>query len=117
LYELFGQDPLKVSDHELDEALLKRLFNGEIWYQSVIAVSKYEQGQASEIRLYPVEMGFRMRGADRGVPRMASPAVAQAILERLQRLSQPLHTDIKIDHNVGIIRIPKASKADQDMKN
>jgi poly-gamma-glutamate synthesis protein (capsule biosynthesis protein) len=117
LYELFGQDPLKVSDHELAEAILKRVFNGEIWYQSVIAVSKYEQGQASEIRLYPVEMGFKMRGASRGVPRMASPAVAQAILERLQRLSQPLHTDIKIDHNVGIIRVPKAYKADEDTRN
>jgi poly-gamma-glutamate capsule biosynthesis protein CapA/YwtB (metallophosphatase superfamily) len=112
LYETLEQDPLKVSDHEIDEALLKNYFNGEIWYQSVIAVSKYEHGQVSEIRLYPVELGFRMRGASRGVPRMASPVAAQAILERLQRLSQPLHTDIKIDHNVGIIRVPKVSKAD-----
>ncbi|MFZ1006714.1 MAG: CapA family protein [Candidatus Sulfotelmatobacter sp.] len=112
MYETFDQDPLKVSDHEFAEVYLKWGFNGEIWYQSVIAVSKYEQGQVSEIRLYPVELGFRMRGADRGIPRMASPAAAQAILERLQKLSQPLHTDIKIDHNVGIIRVPKASKAD-----
>jgi len=112
MYETFEQDPLKVSDHEFAEVYIKWGFNSEIWYQSVIAVSKYEQGQVSEIRLYPVELGFRMRGADRGVPRMASPAAAQAILERLQRLSQPLHTDIKIDHNVGIIRVPKASKAD-----
>ena len=109
MYETFEQDPLKVNDHELNELFLTKSLNSEIWYQSVIAVSKFEQGQVSEIRLYPVELGFRMRGADRGVPRMASPAAAQAILERLQRLSQPLHTDIKIDHNVGIIRVPKAS--------
>lgn len=105
IYEMFELDPLKVSDHELNEVFLKKYFNSEIWYQSVIAVSKYEQGQVSEIRLYPVELGFTMRGADRGVPRMASPAAAQAILERLQRLSQPLHTDIQIDHSVGIIRV------------
>lgn len=104
-YETLSLDPLKVTDHELNKIYLNKWFNSEIWYQSVIAVSKFEHGQASEIRLYPLELGFTMRGTDRGVPRMASPMAAQAILERLQKLSQPLHTDIKIDHNIGIIRI------------
>jgi poly-gamma-glutamate capsule biosynthesis protein CapA/YwtB (metallophosphatase superfamily) len=107
VYEIYEQDPLKVTDHEVDEIFLKKYFNSEIWYQSVIAVSKYERGQVSEIRLYPIELGFTMREADRGVPRIASPAAAQAILERLKRLSQPLHTEITIDHNVGIIRVAK----------
>lgn len=104
-YETLGLDPLKVTDHEVNKIYLNKWFNSEIWYTSVIAVSKFEHGQVSEIRLYPLELGFTMRGADRGVPRMASPVAAQAILERLQKLSQPLHTDIKIDHNIGIIRI------------
>lgn len=104
-YETLGLDPLKVTDHEVNKIYLNKWFNSEIWYQSVIAVSKFEHGQVSEIRLYPLELGYTMRGADRGVPRMASPVAAQAILERLQKLSQPLHTDIKIDHNIGIIRI------------
>lgn len=115
LYEVYEQDPLKVSDHELAGLVLKVWFNGEIWYQSVVTVSRYEQGQVSEIRLYPVEIGFRRRDPNRGVPRMASPAEAQAILERLQRLSQPLHTDIRIDHNVGIIRVPITPRAGEDM--
>ncbi|HEV2287509.1 MAG TPA: CapA family protein [Candidatus Acidoferrales bacterium] len=104
-YEAFEMDPSKVTDYELNQIDLKKYFNSEIWYQSVIAVSKYEHGEVSEIRLYPVELGFTMRGADRGVPRIASPAAAQAILARLQKLSQPFHTEIQIDHDVGIIRL------------
>jgi poly-gamma-glutamate capsule biosynthesis protein CapA/YwtB (metallophosphatase superfamily) len=107
MYEAYKQDPNKLTDHELNEIFLKRYFDGEIWYQSVIAVSRFEQGQVSEIRLYPVELGFAIRGADRGVPRLAPPAVASAILERLQRLSQPFHTEINIEDNVGIIRLAK----------
>ncbi len=107
VYEIYEQDPIKVNSHELSEIFVKKFFNGDIWYQSVIAVSRYEQGQVSEIRLYPVELGFKMPEADRGVPRMASPEVARVILERLQKLSQPLHTEIKIDHNVGIIHVAR----------
>lgn len=104
-YEAMDLDPLKVTDFELNEVDLTKWFNSEIWFQSVIAVSKFERGKVSEIRLYPVELGFTMRGADRGVPRIASPAAARAILERLQELSQPLHTEINIDHNIGIIHV------------
>jgi poly-gamma-glutamate synthesis protein (capsule biosynthesis protein) len=45
-----------------------------------------------------------MRGADRGVPRLATPPVARTILERLQRLSAPFGTTIAIEQNVGVIR-------------
>ena len=39
-----------------------------------------------------------------GVPRLALPRVARAILERLQRLSSPYGTTIAIEQNVGVIR-------------
>ena len=41
----------------------------------------------------------------RGVPRMASPEVAQRILQRLQKLSEPLGTKIDIEGNVGVIHV------------
>jgi hypothetical protein len=61
----------------------------------------------SEIRLYPVDLNYAARGADRGVPRAASPAVAREILEQLQRLSKPCGTTTAIEQNVGMIRVPR----------
>jgi poly-gamma-glutamate synthesis protein (capsule biosynthesis protein) len=76
-----------------------------IKYESIVAVSRFDKGQLAELRLYPVQLtddGVRM--AHRGVPRLASPATAQRILARLQKLSQPFGTTIAIEGNIGVIR-------------
>ncbi len=107
MYEMFGKDPATLTDHEFNDIFLKKYFQGAVWTESVIAVSRFEKGQVAEIRLYPVELGIGLRDADQGVPRIAPPDVARRILERLQRLSQPYHTVITIEENVGIIRPTK----------
>lgn len=73
-------------------------------YESVLAMVRFAGGSLSEVRLYPIELTEDVRMAHRGLPRMASPATAQRILERLQRLSTPLGTSITIEGNVGVIR-------------
>jgi len=76
-----------------------------IKYESIVAISRFDKGQLSEIRLHPVQLtddGVRM--AHRGVPRIAPPEVAQRILTRLQKLSAPFGTTIAIENGVGIIR-------------
>jgi poly-gamma-glutamate capsule biosynthesis protein CapA/YwtB (metallophosphatase superfamily) len=105
LYEQFRMDPSKSTDAEFNAMWNDRTFRGEHWYQSVVAVSRFDQGRVSEIRLYPVDLNYAARGADRGVPRTASPQVARTILERLQRLSKPYGTTIAIEQNVGVIRV------------
>ncbi|MEO8448482.1 MAG: CapA family protein [Gemmatimonadota bacterium] len=116
LYEQFKRDPRKVVDAEFHEWWEKRFFGGEtapIYYRSVVAVSKYERGAVSEIRLYPVELGFSDRAAERGVPRLAPPAVAREILAQLDRLSRPYGTTIAVEGNVGVIRAPSARTSGQ----
>lgn len=75
-----------------------------IKYESIVAVSRFEHGQVSEIRLHPLELTDDVRMAHRGIPRLASPQMAQRILARLQKLSAPLGTTITIEGNVGVIR-------------
>jgi hypothetical protein len=75
-----------------------------IKYDSIVALSRYEGGVISEIRLHPLELTDDVRMAHRGIPRIASPQGAQRILTRLQKLSAPLGTTITIENNVGIIR-------------
>ncbi len=76
-----------------------------IKYDSIVAISKFEKGQLSEIRLHPIELTDDVRMANRGIPRTASPQGAQRILARAQKLSAPLGTTITIENNIGIIRV------------
>ena len=103
-YEIWKLNPAKTTDEEQNAALDKKWFTGRRWYESVIAVSRFENGHVSEIRLFPVTLSALRRAADRGLPRLARPAEAQRILTRLQRLSAPFHTTIAIMGSVGVIR-------------
>ncbi|QRM33099.1 CapA family protein [Microvirga sp. VF16] len=81
----------------------------EVFYESIFTVSRFEQNRLAELRLFPVELGYSERLANRGVPRLAAVPEAEAILERLQKLSKPFGTDITIENGVGIIRVASSS--------
>ncbi len=104
MYESLQQDPSKLTDADLDRFFVRKFLNSELWYESVIAVSRFSNGRLSEIRLYPVELGFATQDDRRGLPRVPPPAIAQEILKRLQQLSKPFHTEISIENNEGVIR-------------
>ena len=91
---LGGENPRRVSG----------ILGDPIRYEHVLAVSTFSKGQVSEIRLYPTDLGYGAQFVEYGVPRMASPAVAQKTLKRLQELSAPFGTTITVRGNVGVIR-------------
>jgi poly-gamma-glutamate capsule biosynthesis protein CapA/YwtB (metallophosphatase superfamily) len=111
LYERFKKDPGTVTDAEFSTFWTDRTFEGDVWYQSVIAESRFASGRLAEIRLHPVDLGAGRRAANRGVPRLATPDVARVILERVQRLSKAFGTTIAIENGVGVIRLPAPSSA------
>jgi Bacterial capsule synthesis protein PGA_cap len=76
-------------------------------YESAIAVTKYNQGKLVEVRIYPIESRYAGPISQRGIPRIAPPEVAQQILQRLQKLSEPFGTEIAIEGNVGVIHVGK----------
>jgi poly-gamma-glutamate capsule biosynthesis protein CapA/YwtB (metallophosphatase superfamily) len=74
-------------------------------YESVIAINRFDGDRLVEMRLHPVELRYDSpRMAHRGIPRIAPPETARQILTRLQELSQPYGTTIRIENNVGVIR-------------
>jgi poly-gamma-glutamate synthesis protein (capsule biosynthesis protein) len=101
-------DAATATDAEFNAMWNKLVFTGDEWYQSIVTTTRFEKGRLAEIRLHPVDLSSTARGADRGVPRLATPEVARVILERLQRLSQPFGTAIAIEQGTGVIR-PSAS--------
>ena len=73
-------------------------------YESIVAISQFDRGQLSQIRLHPIEITDNVRMAHRGIPYLAKPETAQRILTRLQKLSAPFGTTISIEQNIGVIR-------------
>lgn len=106
-----GKDPRTDTDAEVTVAEMTGGyetdpgFSDPVFYESIVAVSRFEQNQLAELRLYPIELGQSKRFANRGVPRLASPSQAKVILERLQKLSNPFGTDIAIEEDIGLIRL------------
>lgn len=102
-------DMAATTNYEYQKKRLSNRKRPEIRYQSVVALSVFDaKGHVREIRLYPVDMGYkRIPSADSGVPYLASPKVAQKILHSLQRLSKPYGTHIEIRNNVGVIQLAK----------
>ena len=72
--------------------------------ESMVAVSRYEDGELAEVRLYPTELGADGPDSRLGIPRIAPPEIGRRILERVQKLSRELGTTIDIEGNVGVIR-------------
>ena len=75
--------------------------------ESLLTQSRWQNGQLTEVRLYPVDLGQDLtRPFSRtGIPMTPSPAMAQRVLEKLQRISKPFGTKIDIENGVGVIRV------------
>jgi poly-gamma-glutamate synthesis protein (capsule biosynthesis protein) len=103
-FEQYGVEPGSVTTPEMLAARNARSFADTRQFESVIALTRYYGGRAAEIRLYPLDLGLKLSGAGKGVPRLADAATGRRILEGLQRLSAPFGTRIVIEKGVGVIR-------------
>jgi poly-gamma-glutamate synthesis protein (capsule biosynthesis protein) len=82
-------------------------------YESAIALSKFDKGQLQEVRIYPIWGRHDGPISRRGLPMTAPPAIAQRILQRLQKLSEPFGTQIAIEGNVGVIHVSPRTTTSQ----
>jgi poly-gamma-glutamate capsule biosynthesis protein CapA/YwtB (metallophosphatase superfamily) len=76
----------------------------EIW-ESVIAVPCWREKNLTEIKLYPVSLGFGKFRTVRGRPLFADRDLSIKIIEDLKRLSKPFGTKIDFQEGVGVIRL------------
>ncbi|UVK49983.1 CapA family protein (plasmid) [Mesorhizobium sp. AR02] len=109
MFEDYAKDPRVDTDAEVKVAEMASGFTDPIFYDSIVTVSRFEQNQLTELRLYPIELGHSKRFADRGIPHLATGSQARVILERLQKLSEPFGTEIAIESDIGVIRLKPSS--------
>lgn len=71
-----------------------------IW-RAVMAGWTMEDGKLSQIRLYPIELGMKLKRSQKGVPHLAG----EDVLEYLQTLCDRYNTKIRIENGIGYIDI------------
>jgi poly-gamma-glutamate capsule biosynthesis protein CapA/YwtB (metallophosphatase superfamily) len=74
------------------------------WYESVVAVADFEGDEVVQIRLYPIELGWKEPRSQRGTPRIAPEALGRKIIEHLADLSRPFGTEISYEGGIGVWR-------------
>lgn len=79
--------------------------HGREYFESVVAVSHYDEGALKQIRLHPVDLKFDGPFVDIGTPHLATGELAQRVLETIREASEPFGTEVRIAGDVGIIEI------------
>jgi hypothetical protein len=73
-------------------------------WRNAIATITFTAKKLKEIRLHPIDMGFKRPRSQRGRPLLAEGEVAQEVLQLFKRLSEPFGTKVGIEDNQGVIR-------------
>jgi poly-gamma-glutamate capsule biosynthesis protein CapA/YwtB (metallophosphatase superfamily) len=76
------------------------------FYDSAVAVTEFKGGRPSVVRIHPITTIID-RPAAFGGSRIATGADALRVLKRIQKESEPFGTDIRIENDIGIIRIAR----------
>ena len=76
-----------------------------IRWQSAVATVSFKGRQLSEVKLHPVDLGYGQPRSQQGRPMLAEGEVAQEILERFQRLSEPFGTTVRIEDGIGRLEL------------
>jgi poly-gamma-glutamate synthesis protein (capsule biosynthesis protein) len=74
------------------------------FWESVLPVCTFADGDLDRIDLYPLDLGFESSRPRRGRPFLAEETTGTRILEELADLSEPYGTTIEIEDGRGIVR-------------
>jgi len=71
----------------------------------VIAMPRFSGKKLTELKLYPITLGYKKPRPQRGWPMLASPELGKKIIDDVVQFSTPFGTAIDFRDGVGIVRI------------
>jgi len=107
-YELvkLGQSATPADFYDARSELDTRGFPADpVYWQGLVAQCQFQSGKLSGINLYPVDLGHGRPRSQRGRPMLADAGLGQTILKRVQRLSKPFGTSIRIENGTGVVQV------------
>ena len=93
-------DPARTTDADVNRLFNESEFADSRFFESVLAELTCAGGDPV-VRLHPIDLRYGTRLTESGVPRIASPELGRAILERLDALSRPFGTAVEPRDGVG----------------
>ncbi len=106
VYEQLGVDPFRGTIGDLYDSTKGKgglEFSGDVWWESAVALVTFDRGSVKSIQLHPIDLGATLPRPQKGTARMAGPALARKIVDRVAKLSEPFGTKIRFVDNVGVI--------------
>ncbi|MGD2246138.1 MAG: CapA family protein [Candidatus Aminicenantes bacterium] len=82
-----------------------RFFKQKKYWESIVPFITYEKGHVAEIRLYPIELGWKEPSYQKGTPMLAGKEQGEKIIQRLVKLSEPYNTNISCRDGVGFVNL------------
>lgn len=73
-------------------------------WEQFFAVCDFAEQELKEVRLYPLELGFRTPRSQRGRPLLAEGETAERIISRVAELSRCYGTHVEFRDGIGVIR-------------
>jgi len=77
----------------------------EDYWETILAYLSVDGDEPVEIKLYPIELGFRRNRANRGKPILVEGERAAKILGKVEKLSERYGTKIRVEKNIGIVEL------------
>lgn len=105
IYEQAKLDPFKGTPGELYDAMKDTGlgFKDDVWWESAVAVSRFDGGALKSIELHPIDLGTTLPRPQKGTPRAAGAPLSAKILDRVARLSKPYGTSVRQRNGIGVI--------------
>jgi poly-gamma-glutamate synthesis protein (capsule biosynthesis protein) len=92
-------DPSKFTDK------YEFFFKEKKFWESVVPFMTYQNNEVTEIKLYPIELGWKGPRHYRGVPGLAGMTEGEEIIARLSELSKPYTTGISFRDGIGYVHL------------
>lgn len=103
IYEIYNLDSEATPADLYDYREAGGYFPDRAYWQSVLPVCHFEEGEVRTIELYPVELGQERSRAQQGRPVLATGDEATEILTRMDTLSDAYGTTVEQEGDRGVI--------------
>ena len=108
-YDTMKRDPTWTAGQvtaDIHQGLERSFPADDRYWETVLPLCEFEGDHLCEVTLYPLALGYQQPVWERGIPRLASGAQAEATLRRFTDLSAPFGTQIENADGIGHVRIP-----------
>jgi poly-gamma-glutamate synthesis protein (capsule biosynthesis protein) len=75
------------------------------YWESVIATTRFSAKKLTEIRLYPITLGFKKPRSQRGWPMLTDEELGRKIIDDVSKFSAPFGTRVQYKDGVGLVSL------------